>query len=228
MRLSNIRKGVLSDQFPDSYPEEWPPYEYYLSESKITREDFLGLKELVENNSGETDIDRYITERPQLLLSVLDMKNTGHHAAWVIPKQQIKPHVSSEMRGLIPDFLVGGKNSFGVTWYIVELKGANHKLFSMAGGSVKLSDVANKGFCQSLIYMQFCNSSQHMLREVLKLKGFDKANSFLIVGRAAETNTERERMLKSAVNNFSESLSIRSYDSFLSSCERIVDSNSRM
>ena len=220
MRLSDLDKIP----FKDRYPEEWPPIEYFVHESKLSSDVVDGFRKLIEDNAGERAIDKYISANQVILTAILDLNNTGHHAAWVVPKKSIRTHVSTDVPGLIPDFLVGGKNSFGITWYVVELKGAQHKLFKKSNGSLYLSNVANKGLCQVLEYMHFCNKSQSMLREVLKLYDFISAEAFLFIGRENETKNIREKDLKSAFNTINSHLQIRSYDSLLRCCERILGS----
>jgi len=62
------------------------------------------------------------------------------------------------------------------------------------------------------------------LRDTLKLFEFVSAEAFVFVGRESETDNPREKALKSAINNISANLQIRSYDALLRSCERILSS----
>jgi len=211
--------------FKDRYPEDYPPYEFYMHEKEITENVVNGLKELIERCAAEKEIDKYITNNPVLLTSILDFNNTGHHAAWVIPKKVIRQNISNNIPGLIPDFLVGGKNSFGITWHVVELKGANETLFINSGKKLYLSGIANRGLCQVLEYMHFCNKAQSNLRENLKLKNFISANGFLIIGRSTETDDERKKDLKASLNIMNSNLQIRSYDALINCCNRILGIN---
>lgn len=217
MKLSSI-KNV-------HYSESWPAREYYIHELTLDKKVVSDFRDLIEKKASETEIDKYISKHPVLLTAILDFNNTGHHAAWVIPKQSIRPRISKETSGLIPDFIIGGKNSFGITWYIVELKGSEHKLFSKKGGNLLLSSVANRGVCQILEYMHFCNKSQAILRDVMKFSEFVSADAFLFIGRSEETESMREKDLKSALNNINKNLQIRSYDALLNRCEKIVSNN---
>ncbi len=214
-----------NESLEDRYPNEWPPIEYYMHETDITPDMVEKLKSLVESNSTETEIDKHITNNPVLLTSILDFNNTGHHAAWVIPKKLIRQNISEGVPGLIPDFLVGGRNSFGITWYVVELKGANHSLFNYSSNKLCLSSTANKGLCQVLEYMHFCNKSQSYLRDTLKLSEFVSAKGFLFVGRSSETAQERKKDLKASLNIMNKDLQIRSYDALFKCCDRILGSN---
>ena len=215
----------LSDFVEKPYPENWPPKEYYVPESALKAVDVEGLRVLVEQNAGEKKLDAYISEHPILLTALLDFDNTGHHAAWVVPKKAIRSKISSEMPGLIPDFLVGGKNSFSITWYVVELKGAEHSLFTKSGNGLCLSSVANRGLCQVLEYMHYCNTAQAKLRDELKLHGFSSPKAFVFIGRKTDTVTQRAVDLKTALNTMNNRLQIRSYDALLKCCERILGSN---
>ncbi|MDH5652878.1 MAG: DUF4263 domain-containing protein [Gammaproteobacteria bacterium] len=215
---------ITNTPFKDRYPKDWPPYEYFVHETQITPEIVQELKSLVEKKSSETEIDKFITKNPVILTSVLDFNNTGHHGAWVIPKKTIRQNISGEIPGLIPDFIVGGRNSSGTTWYVVELKGANHSLFTTSSNKLCLSSVANKGLCQILEYMHFCNKSQSYLREVLKLSEFVSAKGFLFIGESSETEDERKKDLKSSLNNMNKDLQIRSYNALFMHCDRILNS----
>lgn len=217
----------LSSTGAIKYPDHWPAKEYYIRESNLEKSIVLGFSRLINNKAGESEIDKYISKHPILLTAILDFNNTGHHAAWVIPKQAIRSHISKEIPGLIPDFIVGGKNSFGITWYIVELKGSQHNLFAKSKGNIFLGSVANRGICQILEYMHFCNKSQATLRDVMKFNEFVSADAFLFIGRSEETENTRKKDLKSALNNINSHLQIRSYDALLNCCERILLSNEK-
>ncbi|MDX8399796.1 MAG: DUF4263 domain-containing protein [Gallionellaceae bacterium] len=221
MKLTALANTPLEQR----YPEDWPPLEYYIHESSLQPAVVLEFRALVEQNAGERALDRYITKHPVLLTALLDFKNTGNHAAWVVPKKAIRSKISTEVPGLIPDFLVGGKNSFGITWYVVELKGAEHPIFTNSGGGLSLSKQANRGLCQVLEYMNFCNTAQGYLRDTLKLHGFESAEAFLFIGRESETSEPQKRELKSAFNKINAHLQIRSYDALLRCCDRILGSN---
>ena len=222
MKLSTLALTPLNQR----YPESWPPYEYYIHESSLQATAVQGLRVLVEESAGERELDDYISRHPALLTALLDFNNTGHHAAWVVPKKAIRSKISNDVNGLIPDFLVGGKNSYGITWYVVELKGAGHSLFTKSGSSLYLSKTANRGLCQVLEYMHFCNTAQSYLRDVLKLQGFVSAEAFIFIGRDSETRPTREMDLKSALNSINAHLQIRSYDALLRCCERIANTHS--
>ncbi len=103
-------KSVLDD-----YPAHWPPKEYFMHESKITKKQVHELETLIRNSAGEREVDSFVSENPVMLTIPLDFSSTGHHGAWVIPKKSIRPRISNDTPGLIPDFIVGGKSSGGFT-----------------------------------------------------------------------------------------------------------------
>ena len=216
-------KSVLED-----YPESWPPKEYFMHESKITKSQIDELKSLINDNAGERDVDSFITRNPVVLTIPLDFASTGHHGAWIIPKRSIRSKISNDTPGLIPDFIVGGRNSGGFTWMIVELKGINTSLFTTSHNKVYFSSEANRGICQLLEYIDFCSKSQAHIRDILKLKDFREPNGFLIIGKEDEFRDSRKKELKAAWNrSIKNTIYIKSYDALLRSCTRIYDSFNR-
>lgn len=137
------------------YPSSFPPQEFYQGQSKITLDQLIGLRELVEHRSGEKKIDQFIRENPTVLTAALRFATTGHHAAWVLSQQMIRPKLAASQPGLIPDFIIGGRSSDGFEWWVVELKGADAKLFSRKNGYLYLSYSLNKGVCQLLTYIDY-------------------------------------------------------------------------
>jgi len=222
---------LASDYFAkpleERYDSSWPPIEFYVHENQITHNAVDGLEALINKSASETEIDKYLSSNPELLSSVLDINNTGHHGAWVIPKSKIRNKISSEMPGLIPDFLIGGKNSCGISWYVIELKGASHKLFSYSGKKLRLSNVANLGLMQVLEYMHFCNTSQSYLRETMKFSELSYVDGFLFVGRSSETEEQRRKDLKASLNKMNPNLQIRSYDSLVQLCRQFAMINAQ-
>jgi len=213
-------RSVLED-----YPEYWPPKEYFMHESKITKSQIDELESLIKNNTGEREVDSFITRNPVVLTIPLDFASTGHHGAWIIPKKSIRSKISNDIPGLIPDFIVGGKNSDGFTWMIVELKGIKNSLFTVSHDKVYFSKEANRGICQLLEYLDFCGKSQSHIRDILKLNDFREPNGFLIIGKEDEFNDSRKRELKASWNrSIKNTIHIRSYDALLRTCKRIYNS----
>jgi len=202
-----------------------PPEQFYMHESMVSREQIRGLQRLVEDAAGERDIDAFISANPQLLTLPLDFARTGHHGAWVVPKAAIRSGIPGTIQGLIPDFLVGGESSDGISWIVVELKGAAARLFSRSGETVRFSPDANRGICQTLEYIDYCGRAQAHLRDEMQLAGLREPTAYLILGREEELEVQRLRDLKAAWNRrMGGAIAIRSYDSLLRAATRLVES----
>jgi len=213
-----ISKGRA--EYPKDYPNDWPAYEFFVEREDLTSEVVKGFEKLVHSNSGETALDNYLTENPSILSAFLNTFSTGHNGSWVIPKQNIKMKVGVDP-GLIPDFLVGGQSSFGITWYVVELKGANNKLFTRKqSGKMAFTEYANEAFLQTLGYINYCQWDAAYLRSQKIMPELRDINTVLILGRDSETNDDpKMKELKAGLNNFSNNISIRSFDAVLRACQ---------
>lgn len=128
------------------YPKDWPPEEFYSDHWKIIKEQASKLEQLIENNVNETQIDKFLRGNPNILVNCLRSFSTGYHGAWVIPQQQIKPSMASRHKGLIPDYIIGGKSSDGFEWFVLEMKGVSDNLFTKSGKLLYLSSVLNKAY----------------------------------------------------------------------------------
>ncbi len=212
----------LANSDPE-YPEGWPPEEYYNYASEITRDQVNKLTELVESNSNETKIDSFLRENQTILTSPLDWGSTGHHGAWVLSQQTIRMNLTSSKPGLIPDFIIGGRNSGGFSWWIVELKGANHKYFVEKGNHLKFSDQLNKGICQTLSYIDYCDEIQSFIRDQIGLNNFREPKGLILIGRSSEfEKNEQKRKLKSVWNrSYKSKLEIRTYDALASVANKL-------
>ena len=199
------------------YPNDWPPEEFYADHWKITKDQASKLEELIEKNVNETQIDKFLRVNPNILVNCLSSFSTGHHGAWVIPQQQIKPSMVSKHKGLIPDYIIGGKSSDGFEWFVLEMKGISDRLFTKSGKLLYLSSVLNKAICQTMEYIDYCSSQQSYLRETLRLTDFREPKGLILIGRENEfANDERSKQLKAAWNRYlGNKIEIRSYDSML-------------
>lgn len=103
------------------YPKSLPPRAFHVEPNEIQIAQGLALKQLVEANAGETAIDTFLRSNPALLAACMNFIQFGHHGTWVVPQQAVRPPSLPEIRGLKPDYLVGGRNSDGYSWYVVEL-----------------------------------------------------------------------------------------------------------
>lgn len=147
---------------------------------------------------------------------ILKVESTGHHGFWVIPKLAIKSRAHNSSPGLIPDYLIGGKSSDGFTWHVIELKGANERIFNKRNNKLALSNIANEGFCQLTNYIDFCSKTQTNLRENFQLTDFREPKGTLIIGRSKELEDDKQKQgLKSAINRYGSYIKIRTYDSLI-------------
>lgn len=180
-----------------------------------TKEQLNILEELIDRKASETEIHNFLAENRELFSFALYAYQTGHHGSIVLSKQNIKPYIhSTDSKGLIPDFLVGGDSSNGFEWWVIELKGINEKIFKTdSNNSVSFSSTMNKGIFQLLEYIDFCSENQTMLRDTFKLPNFREPSGLIIIGSEDEFIDERLQKLKSAWNRLlPKKLEIRTYN----------------
>ncbi len=208
----NIKKAkyILED-----YPEGWPPKKYFIDQHKVTPHQYEEFKALVEKGAGETEIDNFLRKNKEILSNALSFFRTGHNGSWIIPQQDIKPPTHEP--GLKPDYIIGGKNSDGFTWWIIDLKGSDVPIFSKEGNRVFFSKTANMGVFQVLEYMNYSSKMQSYMREGLSLVDFRETSGLLIIGREKELNENSQRKeLRAAWNRLTNgNLHVRTYDALL-------------
>lgn len=204
-------RGILAH-----YPEGWPPVDFFVSEHNLTGTQCREFRYLVEHDSKEREIDGYLRNNKEIISNMLTFTRTGHHGSWIIPQQLVRPSQGPVNKGLIPDYLVGGRNSDGFQWGVFELKGADDSLFSETNGSLRFSRSLNHGIVQLLEYLNYCTSAQSYLRDTLNLSGFGTAFGYILIGREHElTENRRRQELKAAWNACVPRLQIRTYDALL-------------
>ena len=204
------------------YPRDFPPQEYFVEESSVKDAVQLAFSELLNNRASETDADHFIQDHRAILGQCLNFTNFGHHGIWVIPQKLVDPGASPSRKGLKPDYVLGGKNSDGFFWCVVELKGTQDKLFKRANDdrrTISFSAVANEGICQLLQYMDYCNAAQAFFRDHFGLTDFREPRGFLVIGRESEFESDEQlQELKAAWNRVSGGkIMIRTYDALLRS-----------
>jgi len=200
------------------YPDNFPPKDFWIEPGAVN-DGLAKFTDLIDTRSGEKAIDECLKENRGLLAKFMNFTQFGHHGTWVIPQQQVRPPLTSEQRGLKPDYIVGGKGSDGYKWFVVELKGADQNIFTERNGNVVFSNAVNDGICQLLNYVDYCSSAQSYLRDTLSLNDFREPEGCLIVGRENELIEDpRKQSLKAAWNRLSGGrLQIRTYDAFIRS-----------
>lgn len=205
------------------YLQEEPPREFYCEQMQLTRKQWKELGRLLSINAGERELDQFFQMNPAVFTAALNFHSTGHHGAWVLPQQTIRTRLTGTRPGLIPDYIIGGSSSDGFSWYVVEIKGANAKLFAGNGKTLRFSDTLNRGICQLLTYIDYCSEIQSHLRDQFKLTNFREPRGILVIGRRGELEDDLGRQkLKAAWNRVSNGrIDIRTYDSLLSKVDRM-------
>ena len=201
-----------------AYPSDFPPEEFHRPISDMTQEQLTRLSELVQSDASETDLDAFIRKNPVVLTATLRAASTGHHGAWVLSQPMIRNKIRQDRPGLIPDYIVGGKSSDGFEWWVVELKGANAKLFTGDNKRrLHMSSTLNRGICQLLSYTDYCAEIQSTLRDEFGLTHFREPKGLILIGREQELeDDEQKQKLKAAWNRaVDSSLEIRTFDSLL-------------
>lgn len=203
------------------YRDDWPPKEYHVDSHQVTKDQLNSFCELIQASAPETELDKFLRNNLSVFASCLSFASIGHHGTWIIPQQQIRPPQIPVLPGLIPDYIVGGKNSDGFFWYVVELKGANEKIFSGTDPQLYFSSVANKGICQLLGYIDYCSEVQSYLRDTLRLTGFREPRGLMLIGKEEEyTENPHRNRLKAAWNRVNRGkLEIRTYSGLIREVE---------
>ena len=213
----------VSEPYP--YPvRDWPPQAFY-HDALVTRLDLERLNELINAGASETEIDAYLRGHPSTLAFCRGKWSTGHHASWIIPQQEIRPTLPNATHGLKPDYLLGGKNSGGITWHVLELKSPSDKVFVRnSKGRLKFSETAHEGMFQLLEYIDYCASAQSYLRDTLGLTGFREPTGLLVIGRLEEFEDTDHQAMKAAWKRLaSDRLQITTYDSLLGGIKGFVE-----
>lgn len=202
------------------YPKHFPPSDWHVEPKQVEAAVSQAFSCLLNKpDCTETEADTFLKSNPALLGQCLNFTNFGHHGTWVIPQKLVDPGANTIKKGKKPDYILGGKNSDGFHWCVVELKGPADKLFKRTnGGEIGFSSTANEGICQLIQYIDYCSANQSFMRDHFKLNEFREPRGFLVIGREAELEDEQLQQLRSAWNRISGGrLMIRSYDALLRS-----------
>jgi hypothetical protein len=153
----------------ENWPTDWPRKENHAVQHDVSVDQYKAFSKLIGRSAGETEIESYLAKNHEVLAMTISMFSTGHHMSWIFPKEQIRPS-SGPTGGLIPDYLLAGANSFGVEWFVLELKGADKRAFTKRGKRTLLSADANKGVCQLLNYIDRSSHDQAFLSGLLPVR----------------------------------------------------------
>lgn len=164
----------------------------------------------------ETSAHQVLVDYPGLMRDI--MPKVGHHAMWYCSKPQIRPPLTNGKTGKIPDFLLAGRGSGGMSWFIVELKPPNKQLFNKNYAS--FSTYTNYGLNQLAAYLHYANEKQGSIRDSLEIPDFRTPNGILIIGREEETLNDEVKMdTKAFWNDNLKNIEIISYDRIIKKAE---------
>lgn len=195
-----------------NWPKGWPSKNHFVIQHNVTRKQYSEFISLIDSRVGERQLETFFDANPEVLSMAIWMFSTGHHMSWIFPKQSIRVSTSS-VAGLIPDYLMAGANSDGLSWFVLELKGASENAFVKEGKKVRLSSVASKGISQLLNYIDVSARDQSHLRDGLGLSGFREPKGILLIGTDDESSDPDIMAFKSAWNRTCPSLQIKSFSS---------------
>ncbi len=123
-------EGPIPSEFNKPSPgmlKIMPEYVVTRGSSTKTLQDYL---EVLEKAQDETTLQSFLEQNPWLLIRPLP----AHHQGWVLPRPRLKGD-------FIPDFLVCGLSSVGLSWLAVEIESPTASLFTAKGRpSAKLTE----------------------------------------------------------------------------------------
>lgn len=201
------------------HPEPVPGMKTAPSHVSIPDAAVKELRRLISDRKGETAAHKVLLKYPSLL--PLLMEKITRSGTWYVSKPQICPPLIDGKKGKIPDFLLAGEDSYGLHWYLIELKSPTDLLFSRTGEA--FSPAANKGLNQLARYQRYAEKHQGGLRDMLGIKDFVTPRGVLVIGNELETidNKEKEQM-KAFWNESIIDIDIMSYSRLLRSAEEVV------
>lgn len=205
----------IRDSLGSADPNRIPDEEFRFQKVNSTKNQISQLAKLVKSKASETELHEFLELNKNVFSFALYAFQTGHHGSYVFSKQQILPKVQGVNKGLIPDFIVGGENSDGIQWWIIELKGADENVFVEGPNTdIKFSPIANSAVFQLLRYIDTCSEIQSQLRDSFKMAGFREPNGLIIMGTEDEfKNNNNKQKIKAAWNRLHpKKLEIRTYD----------------
>src|SRR5258706_5422402 len=115
--MNEFKFRLATEQdFFDNWPGDWPSKTHYANQHKVRleqREEFQGL---LAAGAGERELERFLGRNPEVLSLTTYMYMTGHHAAWIYPRAQIRA-ANDDIRGLIPGYILAGASSNSGSWF---------------------------------------------------------------------------------------------------------------
>lgn len=183
----------------------------------LREEEVIKLKSLIEQCKNEREINNVIKAHSDLLVAFLDIFNTGHHGITAVPEAQIKNHIKGFGNGLIPDWLLMGKNSDGQQYYFTELKSPSMKIFVKKGTRVCFSEDCNRALNQLLAYISFAERNQSYFRDAYKFNDFENPSGLLVIGNRKDLTEEFSQQKRAWNKLMSGKIKIVTWDRILES-----------
>lgn len=180
--------------------------------------DPLSIK-LLGGCETETSAHSVLEKHPGLFREI---KQTGHHGLWVSSKPQIRPTLTNGKKGKIPDFLLAGKGSDGLHWYIIELKSPSDCVFNAKGTA--FSTKTNEGLTQLAMYLHYAKRCQTSIRDSLEIRDFENPKGILVIGKEDETLESEEKLnLKNFWNGCFIDIEIISYSRIIHATKKWLE-----
>lgn len=189
----------INKKYINRIKHEYPPKKY--KRERLKKETIDNLHRLIKKEAPETEIHIFLEENLQIFGYLLGAYNTANHGFTVYSKQEIIPHIKEKNKGLIPDFIIGGENSDGWQWWIIEIKSPKDLIFSNTKSALHFSDIANKGICQLLEYVSISDKLQAHLRDHFGFKDFSNPKGILLIGTDDEFKNKQKQNIKKAFND---------------------------
>ncbi|HAA02714.1 MAG TPA: hypothetical protein DCE18_05005 [Syntrophobacteraceae bacterium] len=218
LALLEWRNTVVTRRTGNSQcPIGGPPDDLFVSYSSVTRTQLEQFEVLLDKNSSETGLDKFLRDNLSVLVNSLKVLKTGYDGAWIISKQHIQASMSSIQNGLIPDFIVGGCNSCCFSWFVLHLDGAHQKILTEDNNFLYFNSTVNMAIGQVIEYIDYCAAANSFLRNSLCLTDFREPKGLIIVGRESEFSDDpRREKFKSTWNRLmGHKIELMTYDAIL-------------
>lgn len=164
--------------------------EYETNFLEITSDDVNELVSIIEHSTREEDVQQFLTSHPSILTHYLG----GGHGRYCLPKKSLGGMY-------IPDFLLADLNSKGISWYVVELKNPQAKMFNENGDNSKELNQAIKQIRNYRIWLSnHLNGARKLRQETgLGLIGIrSELKCLILIGRRRDlddsTNEYRDTL----------------------------------
>jgi hypothetical protein len=130
-RHKKLPQGELIDRHTETHehPERWKKlWKYYIEpHQNVSKEKVNELASTIRIAKDERIMQDFLKKNPYLLTRGI---HPAHHGQICIPK----PKLGGQLE---PDFLIAGLDSAGFSWYGVELKSPEYKMFTKEGEETK-------------------------------------------------------------------------------------------